>query len=244
MSVTESEITHSQPFDPSDDTVGEIVARHPNLSRVFQEHGIQFCCQGQKTLSEACEKVGISLESFSDGLRVELARQPASLENPAELPLGELAEYIVTTHHGFLRRELPRLHEMAERVARVHGGHTPSLIEVFQVFAEMSHELALHAQKEETVLFPVIRDIDSGADRTGGMLGGAIHCMMEEHDETVAALERLHDLTGGFDPPVDACNTYRALFAGLADLERDTHQHIHLENNVLFPRAVALAGHN
>ncbi len=221
-------------------TVGELVAERPGRSRVFQAFNIDFCCQGARTLAQACEKKGVSLDAIVQKLEAEALEKTAPSSNPAELPLHELVDYIVEKHHGYLRDELPRLHQMAHRVAQVHGGHTASLIEVYEVFCEMANELDSHMMKEEQILFPAI----SSASRTKQAtlpLDGPIARMMHEHEETGAALEKLRALTNAFQPPPEACNTYRALFAGLADLEDDVHTHIHLENSVLFPGAKAMA---
>jgi regulator of cell morphogenesis and NO signaling len=236
-------MSHAQPITSPEgtplleQTVGEIVAANPNLSRVFQSFEIGFCCQGKLTLADACRRNGVDPDALVAAIQAELAGREPPRENPARLPLPELADYIVEHHHGYLQRELPRIHAMAERVAHVHGGHTPSLVEVYQVFSGMAQELALHTRKEETVLFPAIREINSGSAE-GRPLEDPVHFMMIEHDSTMSAMARLRDLTDGFSPPSDACNTYRALFAGLAELEADTRQHIHLENNVLFPGAL------
>jgi regulator of cell morphogenesis and NO signaling len=132
---------------------------------------------------------------------------------------------------------------MSQRVAHVHGGHTPSLIELFRVFAYAEEELTSHMAKEEQVLFPAILALSDGEPGPRS-LDNPIGQMMHEHEEVGAALARLRELSNGFQPPPEACNTYRALFAGLHDLEEDTHRHIHLENAVLFPQAKALAESN
>ena len=221
-------------------TVGELVAERPGRSRVFQAFHIDFCCQGGRTLREACEGKGLATDAVVEQLEAELADQSAPARNPATLPPDELAAYIVEVHHGFLREELPRLHAMSERVAQVHGGHTPSLVEMFHVFTALEAELASHMMKEEQVLFPAIRAMSQGQPPPGS-LEAPIACMIHEHEEVGAALARLRELSHGFEPPSDACNTYRALFAGLRDLEEDTHRHVHLENAVLFPAARAMA---
>lgn len=220
--------------------MGELVAERPGRSRVFQNFSIDFCCQGARTLREACERKGVSNESVVEQLEAELLDQTEFKENPATLPIPELAEYIVKTHHGFLWRELPRLHAMSARVAQVHGGHTPSLIDVFEVFAALKREMSEHMKKEEEVLFPTLVAI-SRNEAPPVPLDEPIACMMHEHESSGAALARLRELTNDFEPPADACNTYRALFAGLHDLEEDLHRHIHLENAVLFPAAQARA---
>jgi len=221
-------------------TVGELVAERPGRSRVFQSFNLDFCCQGGRTLREACERRGLAADAVVEQLEAELADKSAPVRNPATLPPAELAAHIVETHHGFLRRELPRLRAMAERVAHVHGGHTPSLVEMFHVFTGMEAELSSHMLKEEQVLFPAVVALSRG-EPAPGSLSGPIACMTHEHEEVGAALADLRRLSHGFQPPADACNTYRALFAGLRDLEEDLHQHVHLENAVLFPEALALA---
>jgi len=239
-------MNHSQTvFSPAgtsilERTVGELVAERPGRSRIFQAAQIDFCCQGSRTLREACERKGIAADTIVEQLEAELADKTAFAKNPAELQPCELINYIVTTHHDYLRSELPRLHKMAERVAQVHGGHTPALVEVFQVFGGMENELNAHILKEEQILFPVIAALCRN-ESIPMPLDGPIACMMHEHDDAGAALGRLHELTHSFQPPADACNTYRALFAGLHELEEDLHRHIHLENSVLFPIALGMA---
>jgi regulator of cell morphogenesis and NO signaling len=221
-------------------TVGELVAERPGRSRIFQAFDIDFCCQGARTVREACERKGIPSKAVIEQLEAELAGEAGSAQNPAELPPVELAEYIVETHHGFLRQELPRLHALSERVAHVHGAHKPSLVEIFHLFTRLEAELAGHMMKEEQILFPAITAMSRG-EQASESLDQPIHCMVHEHEQAGAALARLRELSHDFQPPVDACNKYRALFAGLRDLEEDMHKHIHLENAVLFPAARALA---
>lgn len=223
----------------ADQRVGELVARHPSLSRVFQAHQIDFCCQGSRSVREACASKGVNLDAVL--AEIDAARQatPAPEVNPATLPPAELCRHIVETHHAYLRDELPRLHAMAQRVAHVHGGGTPTLVDVFDTFCDLAGELAAHMEKEERILFPAITAMAEGGPAMP--LDGPVSQMMHEHDDAGAALARLRELTGNYQPPSDACNTYRALFAGLAELEEDLHTHIHLENSVLFPAGQKLA---
>lgn len=231
----------SAPGTPiADQTVGEIVAGYPNFSRVFQYYDMGFCCQGKLTLREACSRKGVALEIVLEALEAEKNRTEPTAIDPTGLSISELADYIVERHHGFLRNELPRINAMAVRVASVHGDHTPSLIELSQTFTNMGVELAAHAKKEEQVLFPRIKELAS-SQGNGAILAAPIRQMMAEHDSTNAAIERIRELTNGYRPPPEACNTYRALFSGLADLDADTLIHIHLENEVLFPRVLAIA---
>ena len=223
-----------------DRTVGEIVAESPSLARVFQSFGIDFCCQGGRTLREACELKKIAPAAVIDQLEAGMRDNQNPVANPALLSQVELVEHIVSTHHAYLRSELPRIHAMTQRVATVHGGHTPSLVKVHEIFTEMATELDSHIMKEETILFPAILAMQ--AEGSAPMpLNGPIGRMLQEHDDAGAALAELRELTNGFTPPPEACNTYRALFAGLLELEDDLHRHIHLENSVLFPKALATA---
>lgn len=217
-----------------DRTVGELVAERPGRSRIFQTFKIDFCCQGARTLREACERRDVEADAMLALLEAEAENKGASMPNPADLPTDKLIDYIVKTHHQYLRDELPRLYLMAERVANVHGRHTPSLVEIFRTFTNMASELAEHLAKEEQVLFPAILAM-SRREQVPQNLEGPLACMFHEHEQVGTALGQLRDLSHGFQPPPDACNTYRALFAGLQDLEEDLHRHIHLENAVLFP---------
>jgi len=225
----------------ADRTVGELVAERPGRSRVFQGLGMDFCCQGNKTLAQACEKKGLKVEFVAQLLEDEGKDKVGEGENPANLPPSELCDYIVEKHHKFLRDELPRLFAMSQRVAHVHGGHTPSLVEVFEVFQGLARELEDHMGKEEQVVFPAIAKLATGERGELDSLEGPIAGMLHEHNEAGEALAKLNALTNGYVPPPEACNTYRALFAGLSDLEEDLHKHIHLENSVLFPQAIAMA---
>jgi regulator of cell morphogenesis and NO signaling len=223
-------------------TVGELVAERPGRSRIFQQHQIDFCCQGGLTLQDACTRKGVAVDTIVEQLEAESA-QKVNGANPATLPLHELTTYIVGKHHDYLKSELPRLSQMSARVAKVHGEHTPALVEMAHVYEGMCNELLSHITKEEQILFPAIEALSTGESK-GFPLDGPIGCMIREHDDAGAALKRLRELSHGFVPPPEACNTYRALFAGLADLEMDLHTHIHLENAVLFPGAQALVEAN
>ncbi len=223
-----------------DRTVGEIVAESPSLARVFQSFGIDFCCQGGRTLREACKLKKIAPAAVIDQLEAGMRDTGSPVANPALLPQVELVEHIVSTHHAYLKSELPRIHAMTQRVAHVHGGHTPTLLEVHEIFTEMAAELESHLMKEETILFPAIVAMQTEGS-AAIPVDGPIARMLQEHDDAGAALSKLRELTNGFTPPPEACNTYRALFAGLLELEDDLHRHIHLENSVLFPKTLAMA---
>ncbi len=225
-------------------TVGELVRERPSRSRIFEELGIDYCCGGKKPLSEACAKKGHSVDAVLEAIgEADLAGSVAVAENYAEMPLDKLADHIVATHHAYLVRELPRLQQMADRVAKVHGDKDERLGELASVVNALADELASHMMKEERILFPVIWQLeqtDSLPAMPFGTIANPIRTMEAEHDTAGNALADMHRLTDAYTPPDWACNTYRALFDGLHELELDLHQHIHKENNMLFPRALAV----
>jgi regulator of cell morphogenesis and NO signaling len=232
-------MTTTAPFQTTD-TIASIVERHPDASRLFEQAGLDYCCGGKLPLAEACRRKGIDPQEILAAL--DFAAEPPPATDPAALTLTQLADHIVATHHAYLRSELPRLAFMTEKVARVHGGEDGRLVLVHKVFSGLSSEMFSHMQKEEEILFPVIRQMEAGT-------GGSFHCgsvagpitqMEHEHSQAGNALAQLNALTDGYQPPTWACNTYRAMLDGLATLERDLHQHVHKENNILFPRALAL----
>jgi regulator of cell morphogenesis and NO signaling len=226
-------------------TVGEIVVHNPNLSRVFEAIGIDYCCGGKNTLAQVCREKGLDQQQVLDQLQeADRSADPSGLQvDVADMSLTELVDHIERTHHAYLQEELPRLAAMAAKVAARHGGRDPRLHDVQETLRAMTEELALHMFKEEQRLFPMIRQLEA-SDRAPaihcGTLVNPIRQMEFEHDDAGAALKRLRALTDGFEPPEWACNTYRALLAGFAYLERDMHSHIHKENNVLFPSTLNL----
>ncbi|HIG31000.1 MAG TPA: iron-sulfur cluster repair di-iron protein [Verrucomicrobiales bacterium] len=223
-------------------TVGELVSERPRRSRVFEDYGIDYCCGGKKLLAEACVKKGVA---FDEVLR-QLADSDAVQENTVDyniMALDELVNHIVSTHHEYLSQELPRLENISEKVAKVHGGTDARLCKLAQVVQGLSAELQSHMMKEERVLFPIIRQLahaDTLPLMPCGALVNPIRAMEAEHDTASGSLESMRQLTDGYTPPEWACNTYRALLDRLHELELDLHQHIHKENNILFPKALEL----
>ena len=227
-------------------TVGQLVVERPSRSRVFEELGIDYCCGGRKSLADACRSRGLDPDTVLQALLGNEPAEPADTADVSSLSLSDLCDLVETRHHAYLKRELPRLQFMVERVASVHGDHSPWMREVATVFSPLHEELAAHMQKEERVLFPLIRAIEAGqtgaAQHCGGTIAHPIRAMEYEHDSAGDALHRIRDLTGSYTPPANACNTFRAVLDGLRELELDMHRHIHKENNVLFPRALELEG--
>jgi regulator of cell morphogenesis and NO signaling len=215
-------------------TVGQLAAEHPLATRVFARHGIDYCCGGGRPLGEACHEKGLDTEGVLDEIRKELETPDVSEERWDQAPLGDLIEHILVTYHRPLYEELPRLESMARKVLDVHRDKDPErLAELVTVYLGLKAELDQHMAKEEQILFPMIKQ------GQGAMADAPISVMRHEHDSAGTALRRLHDLTNGYEVPPEACNTWRALWHGLAALEGSLHQHIHLENNILFPRALA-----
>jgi regulator of cell morphogenesis and NO signaling len=226
------------------DTVGEVVARRPALSRVFEAAGVDYCCGGKRTLGQVCQEKGLDPQAFLAMLeQSDLTTDEEPMVDAATMSLTELADHILESHHAYLRAELPWLNGLTEKVAAVHGAHDPRLQELRQTFLLLAGELSSHMMKEEQILFPLIRRLDAGdmpAAFHCGSIANPIRQMELEHHDAGAALERMRTLTDEYSPPDWACNTYRAMLDALAHLERDMHQHIHKEDNVLFPRALDL----
>ncbi len=217
----------------SDSIVGQLAAEHPLATRVFHRHGIDFCCDGGRKLQEACAAQGVDTGMVLEEIRKELSNTTIPEERWGQAPLEDLVQHILVAYHGPLKEELPRLESMARKVLEVHGDKDPeTLSEVVEVYAGLKAELSQHMVKEEKILFPMIEQ------GQGAMAGGPVSVMKDEHDSAGAALRRLRELTKDYQVPPGACNTWRALWHGLAALEESLHQHIHLENNILFPRAL------
>ncbi|MFP4502186.1 MAG: iron-sulfur cluster repair di-iron protein [Candidatus Hydrogenedentota bacterium] len=227
--------------DYANKTVAELVTERPARARVFDNHKIDFCCGGKRPLQEACEKKSVPLDQVVSELAA-LDRKPAApTADLTAMGPTALAQHIVATHHGFLKEELPRIERMVHKVAKVHGDKEPRLHEVLRVFAGLKEELLTHLGKEEQVLFPLVEQLFSGTlpAEQRALMDGPLNVMEMEHDSAGEALAELRRLTGDYAPPDWACNTFRALFDSLEALEHDTHQHIHKENNILFPQVRA-----
>ena len=214
--------------------VGEIAASHPLATRVFARYNIDFCCGGGRPLAEVCSRLELDTEAVLKEIEQELAAPGEPEQRWDEAPLEDLIDHILTAYHRPLDEELPRLEAMARKVQSVHGEKDPErLAELLRVFVALRTELQEHMMKEEQILFPMIRQ------GRGAMADGPVSVMIHEHDSAGHALRRLRELTDDYQPPEEACTTWRALWHGLATLETALHEHIHLENNILFPRALA-----
>lgn len=228
-------------------TVGEVARSFPASIPVLQEYNIDFCCGGGRKLGEACRDKGISVETFLR--RVEKAQHslvPSVAPDWNRASLTELIAHILSKHHSYLWAELPRLSGMLAKVIAVHGNrHSESLQALDRNYRRLRTELEDHMWKEEQVLFPLIKRMDqarrSGEDQAPHLpVGDLIRVMEFEHVSAGDALKHMRKVTADYQAPRDACNTYRALFASLETLEKDLQEHIHLENNILFPKTLEL----
>jgi regulator of cell morphogenesis and NO signaling len=226
-----------------DTLVADIAAAAPATIAAFQRYRLEFCCGGRIPLAEACAAAGLDTTAvLADLLAAGSRDEPAVDWRTA--PLSALVTHIQERYHVPLRNELPRLTAMMDKVASRHGQRLPYLLELRDTFETMKAELLEHMAKEDAVLFPAVVALEQDRGDRGPWqwIGQPIDVMEAEHDAAGAALARMRALTSEYTPPPDACPTFRGLYYGLAQLESDMHRHVHLENHVLFPRALAVAG--
>jgi regulator of cell morphogenesis and NO signaling len=224
-------------------TVGQLVTERPGRARVFEAFGIDYCCGGKKPLAQAIREKGLDEKAVVGVLAAFDEQSPQAERDWSKATLTELADHIEQTHHAYLKIELPRLEFLVNKVANRHGSHTPSLVELAGVFNAFKPELESHMQKEEGVLFPICRQLESARGPLQfhcGSVENPVAVMIREHDDAGDALKRMRELTNDYTPPIDACNTYRALFDALKELEQDMHRHVHKENSILFPKVIEL----
>lgn len=224
--------------------VGDLVAERIARASVFERFGIDYCCHGQVALGDACGTLGLNLGDVTAALEaVDAAPAGPDETDYAAMRLGDLADQIVKTHHELLKRELPRIQALLNKVSQVHGDRHPELLEVVPTYNAFRDELESHMVKEERVLFPLIHELEAATSLPSfhcGSVKNPIRVMEHEHDSTGSALTRMRDLTNGYATPIDGCTSYRMLMEGLAAVEADIHHHIHKENNILFPKAAEL----
>lgn len=225
----------------SERTVGELAVEMPISIRVFEAWKIDYCCGGRTPLPEAVEAAGKTVEAFVEEL-AKLSTGSSKGRDWQKDTLTEMGVAIVTTYHGFTREELATFQPLAAKVNSVHGERRPELAEVEKLVAELSADMLPHMLKEEQVLFPYVEQMERGeaAIPFFGTVRNPVRMMMLEHDQVGELLARLREITGDYTPPESACFSYRELYRRLAEFEVLTHEHIHVENNLYFPRAVEL----
>jgi regulator of cell morphogenesis and NO signaling len=233
-------------------TVRDLVARYPQTRPVFEERGIDYCCGGGQSLNVVAQKHGLELPALVAAVEKAL-QSPPETSKPVDkdwyaVPLQELVNHIVSVHHTYMKKELPRLRTLEQRVLKAHGAtHGEMLRQVHTLFAALDTELGAHLTKEETAVFPQIvaadvraREKTSARGASTGLVRNPIGQLEQEHESAGKTLAKLREVTNNYTLPGDACPTFKALYDELQQMEADLHQHIHLENNVLFPRALDL----
>lgn len=227
--------------------IGEVVRFNFRTATVFQANNIDYCCGGNKTIAEACREAGADSGKLIAELRSTAENTDPDTEYINSLSLSELSDYIIRRHHSFVRKNIPFLQEGLDRICEVHGTAHPELFRIRELFSESAKDLTMHMQKEEIMLFPYIQQMEVSA-RSGSPLGKShfgsvanpVRMMMAEHENEGRRFDIIADISNSYALPGDACNTYRATISGLKDFEADLHRHIHLENNILFPKAIEL----
>jgi regulator of cell morphogenesis and NO signaling len=225
-------------------TLAQIVNDNHHAAAIFEKYHLDFCCKGKRSLQNACAETNLQVnEVLNDLERITQSKSKEQIDFN-KLSLTQLADYIVNTHHAYLKIEMPQIFNYLQRVASKHGSRHPQMVKVFELFTALKEEMEQHMQKEELILFPRIKQFEnpehSGTKLNITYLQSPINMMEEEHEHAGNLLEEIRQLTNNYNPPSDACTTYRLSFAALQAFEIDLHQHVHLENNILFPKALQL----
>lgn len=230
-------------------SLAQIVNKNHRAAAVFEKYHLDFCCKGKRTLEQACNENEISIEDVLAELEtIEPENNDTTSVNFDNLSLSQLSEYIVMTHHSYVKKEMPQILAYLQKVASKHGERHPEMWKVFALFVAVKEELELHMLKEEEILFPRIQETEKWVNDGKEMrinhtyLQAPISMMEQEHDHAGKLLAEINKLTDNYQPPADACTTYNLSFAALQAFELDLHQHVHLENNILFPKALQLFG--
>ena len=230
-------------------SVRELALENSAATRVFEKLGIDYCCGGSQSLEQACRAVNLPIDQVLDSLEAaQLASQRTGADRDwQQAPLSDLIAHINSTHHKYTREEIARLRPLFEKVCSVHGKNHPELLRIQTTFAGLAQELTMHMMKEEMVLFPYVVRMEEAVLQKEpvlpapfGTVQNPVSMMMHEHDSAGEALRVMRKASGGYMPPADACASYQTLYRALVEFEADLHQHIHLENNILFPRAISM----
>jgi len=229
-------------------SVGEVAAISLGAVRVFENHGIDYCCGGKRPLGDVCREQNVDFATLQQQLETATRDNGAPVKDWAKEPLRDLIHHIVTTHHEYLKLEMPRINDRMNKVLNAHGDKDPErLAELAKTYGGLYAELDQHMHKEEMVLFPAIERYEAVVSQRlpapplpFGTFQNPVAMMEMEHDNAGEALRRIKELTNNYELPDYACPTYRALYQGFEEMESDLHQHIHLENNILFPRSIEL----
>lgn len=222
-------------------TVGEIVAIDFRAAAVFKEAGIDFCCGGKKSIEESCNEKGLNKELLLSKLELLESTSVSKSQNYIEWSPEFLCDYIVNTHHKYVLKSLPDLVQYTEKLAGVHGSNHPELIDVAELFRQINKELLQHLKNEEDVFFPSIKNfLRTGSKESKEIMKSEMARLKEEHEFAGGAMDKINVITNKYSVPADGCNTYKVGFKLLEEFEDDLHVHVHLENNVLFPKVNGL----
>jgi len=226
--------------------VGELVAQDYRAAAIFKQNKIDFCCNGHRSIAEACEQKKIDSKEIIEKLNEATAANENSNIDYSSWPIDLLVDYIEKKHHRFVKEKIKEITPFLHKVVRVHGGRHPELLDIEELFKESCEDFAEHMEKEEEVLFPYIREMVK-AKQNGtniqapfGTVQNPINMMMSEHDAEGERFRKIAELSNNYTPPIDACSTYKVTFSLLKEFEEDLHLHIHLENNILFPKAIKI----
>jgi regulator of cell morphogenesis and NO signaling len=231
--------------------VRDLAGRYPRTLEVFENQGIDYCCGGNKSLAQAAQESGAELDALVAALQAALEATPSQAQPETDwyaASLGDLINHIVDSHHAYMKKALPKVRDLLKKVLRAHGArHGDVLNQVEALFSAMDEEITAHLSKEENVLFPYLISAEAHAGGEGAMPAACfptvcapIQQMQQEHENAGQALEQIRKVTNNYALPTDACPTFAALYDELQRMEADLHQHIHLENNILFPRAIEM----
>lgn len=228
-------------------TVGSIVAEDYRAAAVLTKYGIDFCCKGGRSVQEVCEKGNIDQGKLTEDITTLLARDAKSGDDVRTWPLDKLADHVETVHHRYVEERGPILKQYLDKLCKVHGDRHPELFTINEEFNTCVGAMAMHMKKEELVLFPFVRNL-AKSERSGepfkaprfGTVENPVKAMMEDHNDEGERFERMKAVSDNFTPPADGCATYATAFSMLREFEQDLHLHIHLENNIMFPRAIEL----
>lgn len=233
--------------DKTNKSVGEYVAEDYRIAEVFEKHGIDFCCGGQIPLVDACREKGIDSAEIKRKINNVLRTAVAPGKDYANWDLSFLIDYIVNTHHAYLNKNNNQIKHYVQKIAEVHGANHPELIEIAAIFGKIVSDLSGHLQEEEEVLFPLIKGAEA-AVKSGGKpdvtncegIKDSLEKLTKEHEEIGDGIHAIRHLAKDYEIPGDACNTFAVAYQKLQEFENDLHKHVHLENNVLFLKAIQL----
>ena len=227
-------------------TLSEIVNEQGKAASVFEKYHLDYCCKGKRSLQKACEEENVVVENIVEDLENIFSDEVTTIDFK-NCKLTDLSEYIVNTHHSYVKKEMPQLITYLQKVASKHGNRHPELYKIAEIFAEISNEMTAHMNKEETILFPRMKELEQNRfepisliAKTPGYLALPITIMENEHEDAGNKMNEIRILSNNYTPPEDSCTTFKLLFASLQAFEIDLHHHVNLENSILFPKALLL----